>query len=409
MRTILFRLILIVTPVILSPPAEACTTFIISGKHTPDGRPVLYKNRDTDEMRNALLYFTDGRYKYVGLVDCNENFRTMVWGGYNEAGFAIMNSAAYNNNLGDTTTFGDQEGVVMKLALQNCRNIEDFENLLRVLPKPLGVDANFGVIDAYGGAAFYETGNYKYIKYDANDQQVAPEGILIRTNYSHSADITKGFGFARYKTAAAALSALTPEKYKPEYFLNNISRNLYHSLTETYLTAKIPKKKNTPEYRFFIDFIPRNSTSSAILIMGARDEMHIREAVMWTILGFPLTSVAVPVWISAGSELPEAVQANDSLKAPLCTAALTLKNDCFPITYDRGYNYINLSALINRENKGYLQMLKPIESTIFDKASKIQEGLGSGRKSEKDVIDFYRWIDTFLSEEYIKLFGISLM
>lgn len=409
MRTILFRLILIVIPVILSPSAEACTTFIISGKHTPDGRPVLYKNRDTDQMQNALLYFTDGRYKYIGLVDCNENFRTMVWGGYNEAGFAIMNSAAYNNNLGDTTKFADQEGVLMKLALQNCRTLEDFENLLRTLPKPLGVDANFGVIDAFGGAAFYETGNYKFIKYDANDPQVAPEGILIRTNYSHSSDITKGFGFARYKTAATALNALTPEKYKPEYLLNNISRNLYHSLTETYLTAKIPRKKNIPEYRFFIDYIPRNSTASAIMIIGARDEIHIGEAVMWTILGFPLTSVAVPVWISAGPDLPKVLVVNDNLKAPLCSAALRLKEDCFPITYDRGYNYINVSALINRENKGYLQMLKPVEGKILEMASNLQEGLGKGIKSNKDIIDFYRWIDAFLSEEYDKLFGIKLI
>lgn len=409
MKKILLRLLLILIPVILSPGAEACTTFIISGKHTPDGRPVLYKNRDTDEMRNALLFFNDGKYRYIGLVDCNENLRTMVWGGYNEAGFAIMNSAAYNNNLGDTTKFADQEGVIMKLALQNCRDLADFENLLRTLPKPLGVDANFGVIDAYGGAAFYETGNYKFIKYDANDQQVAPEGILIRTNYSHSSDITKGFGFARYKTAAIALNELKPEKFTPGYFLNNISRNLFHSLTETDLASKIPRKRDTPEFRFFIDYIPRNSTASAIMIIGARDEMHIRESVMWTILGFPLASVAVPVWISAGSELPEVVLPDDSLKAPLCTAALKLKSECFPLTYDRGYNYINLSAIMNRENKGYMQMLKPVESAILEKASRIQEGLSNRKMSETDVIDFYHWLDTFLSEKYVNLFGINLL
>ncbi|MBE0667576.1 MAG: hypothetical protein IH593_07850, partial [Bacteroidales bacterium] len=83
--------------------ATACTTFIISGKHTADGRPILYKHRDTGTPDNALVYFTDGKYPYIGLVDATSTGMSMVWGGYNSAGFAIMNSAAYNNNIGDTT------------------------------------------------------------------------------------------------------------------------------------------------------------------------------------------------------------------------------------------------------------------------------------------------------------------
>jgi hypothetical protein len=36
--------------------------FTSSGKYTPDGRPVLYKHRDTGTPHNALVYFTDGKY-----------------------------------------------------------------------------------------------------------------------------------------------------------------------------------------------------------------------------------------------------------------------------------------------------------------------------------------------------------
>ena len=160
----------------------ACTTFLISGKYTAAGRPMLFKNRDTDQMQNSLAYFTDGKYKYIGLVDGTKDWNKAIWGGYNEAGFAIINTAAYNNNLGDTTKFMDQEGVVMKLALQTCQSLSDFEKLLETLPKPMGVDANFGVIDASGGAAYYETGNRDFKKYDANDPAIAPNGLLIRTN-----------------------------------------------------------------------------------------------------------------------------------------------------------------------------------------------------------------------------------
>ena len=388
----------------------ACTTFIISGKYTIDGRPVLYKNRDTDEMQNSLRFFSDGKYQYIGLVDGNEGWDKNVWGGYNEKGFAIMNSAAYNNNLGDTTKFQDQEGVVMKLALQTCRTLEDFENLLRTLPKPMGVDANFGVIDACGGAAFYETGNFKFIKYDANDPAVAPDGILIRTNHSMSADITKGFGFCRYNTAATALKRAVAEKnFSPRYLFNNISRNLSHSLTGTDLSANLPERRGTREFKFFIDYIPRQITSAVILIVGAKDEKHIKDAMMWTILGFPLTSVAVPVWIAAGDHLPDAVAMSDSLRSPLCTAALRFKEDCFPITYDRGTNYINLSAVVNKENSGYMQVLKPIEDKIFEQAKLLTGGLEKGKKSEKDILEYYKWIDRFLSETYSEKFNYQMV
>ncbi len=41
----------------------ACTTAIISGKFTPDGRPLLFKHRDTSFKQNKLMYFNDGKYR----------------------------------------------------------------------------------------------------------------------------------------------------------------------------------------------------------------------------------------------------------------------------------------------------------------------------------------------------------
>lgn len=409
MKSILSKISIICFIVIYGSDAVACTTFIISGKYTPDGKPILYKNRDTDEMHNSLVFFNDGKYRYIGLVDGNEDWNKNVWGGYNETGFAIINSAAYNNNLGDTSKFQDQEGVVMKLALQTCKTIADFENLLRNLPKPMGVDANFGVIDAYGGAAYYETGNYKFVKFDANDPAVAPDGILIRTNHSMSADITKGYGFCRYNTAALALKKAVSEKnFTAQYLFNNISRNLYHSLTKTDLSSNQPEKRTDVEYKFFIDYIPRQITASAIMIVGAKDEKHFNDAMMWTILGFPLTSVAVPVWISAGEKLPECVAMDDSLRAPLCEAALRFKEECFPITYDRGTNYINMSAVMNQQKNGYMQLLQPVENEIFEMTYRLIESIEKGKKSVKDIQDFYKWIDHYLSGAYNDKFKYPL-
>lgn len=394
---------------VISEQTYACTTFLMSGKYTPDGKPLLYKNRDTDEMQNSLVFFSDGRYKYIGLVDGTSDWDKMVWGGYNEAGFAIMNSAAYNNNIGDTTKFKDQEGIIIKLALKTCRTLADFEKLLTTLPRPMGLDANFGVIDAFGGAAFYETGNTKFVKFDANDQGIAPDGILIRTNHSMSADLSKGYGFCRYNTAVAALKKAGEEgKMSPRFLFNYLSRNLYHSITKTDLSADMPEQRNNPEFKFFIDYIPRALTASAILIVGAKDNEHTGDAMMWTILGFPLTSVAVPAWISAGDKLPRVVAMDTSLRSPICIAALKFKEECFPITYDRGNNYINLSAVINKQNNGYTQMLKPVEEAIFEKAGSLITEIESGRKNSGDIQSFYSWIDRYLSETYKEIFDFNL-
>lgn len=387
---------------------SACTTFIISGKVTPDGKPILFKNRDTDVMENSLFYFTDGKYDYIGLVTDGYGWDKAVWGGYNNVGFAIINTAAYNNNTGDLSKLVDREGILMKLALKSCRTLADFEKLLDSLPKPLGVDANFGVIDAHGGAAYYETGNHRYIKYDVNDPVVAPEGFLVRTNHSFSGDMETGRGFCRYNTATLALKeAVAGKQFAPEYLFDHLSRNLTHSLTKTDLWKEMPEG-DEPDFHFFIDFIPRRSTASAIMVVGAEDEKHVKNVVMWTILGFPLTSVAIPVWIEGGCKLPEAVTMKADRHSPICDAAMKMKQDCFPLTRDDGKNYINLTAVINSNNTGYLQRLKPIENEIFSEANKLKAGLDNDQKTKSDIQTFYLWIDTYLADSYQNILGIKL-
>lgn len=393
----------------INDQAKACTTFLISGKYTVDGKAILYKNRDTGEMKNALVLFNDGIYKYMGVVNgTKKEWNKAVWGGYNETGFAIINSAAYNNNIGDTTTFTNQDGIVMKKALMVCSSLKDFENFLDTLAKPRGVNSNFGVIDAQGGAAYYETGNYKYVKVDANDPTVAPNGILIRTNHSMSSDLSKGFGFNRFENASRLLNEASEKKnLSPQFLLNTVTRSLYHPRIDRDLSVDIPATRDEAKYEFFMDYIPRISTSSSFMIVGAKNEEHIEDVMMWTILGFPLTSVAIPTWLSAGN-LPKAVSMDENLKSPICTAALNFKDECFPIKIDKGLNYINLSVVLNQEKTGYMQLLKPIEEAIFDKANELIAELEKGKKSEKDILSFNVWIDEFLEKNYKEQFNVNL-
>ena len=54
--------------VLLLEVAFCCTTAIVSGKYTVDGRPLLFKNRDTGFAQNKLMYLTDGKYDYTGIL-----------------------------------------------------------------------------------------------------------------------------------------------------------------------------------------------------------------------------------------------------------------------------------------------------------------------------------------------------
>lgn len=406
---IYFKIITILLCCFLTPELDACTTFIISGRYTPDGKPVLYKHRDTGNLNNALAIFTDGKYTYVGLLNADSNWNNELWGGYNSAGFAIMNSVAYNQNIGDTTKYGDQEGKIMKMALQQCATIADFEKLLNELPKPLGVDTNFGVIDAFGGAAYFETGQYNFNKIDANDPVAAPYGYLIRTNHSFTGPIDQGHGYIRYATANEALYlAAALKKYEPRYLISNTSRSLYHSLTRTNLWDEIPRDNRSEKFVNFEDFIPRNSSASAICITGTKKGEDPSGTVMWTMLGFPLTTVAVPVWITEDKKLPLVLSMKDGLHAPLCDAALGLREKCFPIKRGSGLKYLNLAELINQEKTGIMQLLEPVENEIYEKANSIISSAGGGKPKENKISDFYKWIDQYLAVSYKELFGIIM-
>jgi len=389
------------------PRLEACTTAIVSAKATVDGRPLLLKHRDADELQNTLMFFADGRYSYIGLVNASDPQGQEVWAGCNSAGFAIMNSASYNLNIGDNSPAKDREGRIMKQALQSCATTGDFENMLRGLPKPLGAEANFGVIDAKGGVAYYETGNSGFKKFDANDPAVAPFGYLIRTNYSYTGKREEDFGLIRYRTAeelfymASARHALSHE-----FIIRDVSRCLRHSLTKTDLTEDVPPASSGPHFVSFRDYIPRFISSASVIVHGVAPGESPQLATMWTILGFPLCAVAVPTWVAGGPQLPRILMADGSGKAPLCQAAMTLKKRCFPIDRGSGDSYLDLSALLNQGGDGILQKIRPFEDGLLKEIGRRTAGWREKGIEPGEVDKTYRWLDEVVPAFYKDRFGL---
>jgi hypothetical protein len=378
-----------------------CTTAVVSGKATADGRPLLLKNRDADELHNRLVSVLDTKYRFVGLVNSSDSANREVWSGFNSAGFAIMNSAAYNLKGEDTTTLADREGLIMRQALAECATLKDFERLLNSLPRPLGVEANFGVIDAQGGAAYYEVNNFKFTTYDVNDPAVAPHGYLIRTNYSCAGEENKGFGYIRYSTASELFQKeYDAKKLSATFLIRDVPRCLVHSFTKTDLTSSLPGSGSDTTFAFFRDYIPRYFSSAATVVQGVKLGEPAALMTMWTVLGFPLTSVIVPVWLLNDGSLPAVMISDKSGKAPLCNAALQLKEMVFPVQNDAKENYINLAALMNKEQTGIRQQLARTEQTIVQKGEQLLSGWRKNGMNESEVRKFYIWIDQDILKEF---------
>ncbi len=399
------KLLLAVVALLLFVPADysrACTSAIFTGKVTPDGRPLLWKHRDTGELNNRIEYFgrsKDIKYAFIALVNSPVQYGE-AWTGTNETGFSIMNTASYNLKE-DEDKAADREGEVMFQALACCKTLRDFEKLLDKMKRPLGVEANFGVIDAEGGAAYYEVNNTEWRKVDVNDSKIAPEGYLVYTNHSYTGRINEGMGYIRYTTASNIILRRVVEHgdITPQWIFNSLSRSFHNSLLNIDL---MDNKEITPNGWFVDqDFIPRRSTSASIVVKGIKKGEAPELTTMWTILGYPPVSVAVPLFVKSGDKLPAEVVKRGSNadnmnpdNCVLCDKALERRAEVFPIKRGNGRNYFNFALLYNCKGTGYIQRLAPVENIIFDKFDKqIEQWYKQGSINMDELNALYQTID----------------
>lgn len=308
--------------------AVACTSAIVGGHLTPDGRPLLWKHRDTGTEHNfvaCVAAHSPGEADFVALFNADDTLLREAWIGVNSHGFAVMNTASYNL-APDTASYRDMEGVIMARALKSCRTVADFAILLDSLPKPLGVQANFGVIDSLGNSAYFETGDYGYTIYDVAD---SPEGYIIRTNYSCSGDSTCGYGYIRLQNAEALIRPFVEAgKVTPETFTECLSRSFYHSLLGRDMLDC------TDRWIVDQDFIPRYSSSASVVIDGG---------VMWTVIGYPPCSYVLPATVEY---VPAQLAADPATgRSALCDTVVARKHEVFPVKRGSGQHYIDAVRL----------------------------------------------------------------
>lgn len=307
----LWRALVLAAAISFAPTTEsrACTTAVISGKATVDGRPLLWKNRDTTTgLHNEVALLEGGQFQAIAVVNAGQ--RGSIWMGVNEAGFCIENSVSRDLAI-DEQVKGPGNGSFMKNALETCRTVADFEKLLEEtnVSGRLTV-ANFGVIDAEGGAILFETGPKTYVKFDANDPEVAPKGYVVRSNFATTAQgldanpapeqLKDLYSGERYLRACSLLDSHGDKGITLSHLVRNCTRDLCDSRLSPLPGSVNGPEGSLPEVIDTANTISRTTTVSAAVFHGVRPGEDPALTTMWTMLGDPKFSIAVPCWVAAG-------------------------------------------------------------------------------------------------------------
>lgn len=338
--------------------SRACTSAIIGAEMNPSGRPILWKHRDTSAIDNKVEFIpaNGDEYGFVALYNASDKNLKEAWMGMNDHGFAIMNTASYNIKDDKVSAKKmDKEGIVMSKALRTCRTVEDFARLLEEWPRPMGVEANFGVIDATGNGAYFETNNHSYRRYDLKD---APDHVLVRTNYSHSGRPGEGYGHVREANANCELAPhIAVGCITPEVLTEELSRHFYHDGRKEDLTMS-GRKDVLDE-----DYIPRYKSTATIAIEGCRpvetpDSVTPgfveNEYIMWTGIGYPPVSEIRAVRCAEDGVDPDLQGLQRDGHSKLSDQARRDRDAVFTL---KGKNkYVDISRLFNAEGTGIAQL-----------------------------------------------------
>ena len=397
---------------LLCTGAFACTSVIITGKATKDGRPLMWKNTDGGDhfVSQRFAYHDEGKYAWLGLAQTAPN-PTSAWFGVNEKGFAIMNTASHNLVTDPAEKAKRSNGYLMKEALDECVTLGDFLQMLdtintkRIKLKNRVVSSHYGVIDANGGAAYVETrvvdDKVEYWVFDVNDPEVAPDGWLVYANWSVMGETDKGGGYIRKENADKIFGEC--EDFTPRFIFDKAARGFYNNLIGVDYRELVDEgiifgKGHIPDS----DFIPRLTTYVSSVVQGVKPGENPELITLWTAMGYPPTSVAIPAWVKGGTEgINPLLKGNpeNADNCDMCDMSLKLKTQVFDVQRGNGPNYLNFEKLYNTEGTGYIQLLSPVEQAVFDWTGLyIDRWRKAGSVNEKEIAEINAIVEKLIRE-----------
>jgi hypothetical protein len=345
--------------------SEECTSLVATGTATDNGGSVLWKNRDNPSaLSNKVVFVDDQPYSYLALVDADPGNGRMAWVALNAAGFGVANTAT--DNLPSSQPSGSPS-ILMADAARTCATVDDFERFLSSnLGRSRGTRSNFLAIDAKGGAAIFETHVHGFKRLNAADTS---DNYLGNTNFSRSGTPNQGHGYLRFDREAALLKAAPGGRLSPEYILQTMSRDLGHPLLHHPARSEWHRfPPDTPVWLHTNYTIDRPSTASAVVIQSVKAGDDPSKTTMWVLLGEPLTSIAVPLWVAAGPPPAELWEGKD---AALEQASARLKDILRPLASAERREYVDVTRLDNSAGTGWLPAILAVEKQNLTQAQEL--------------------------------------
>jgi hypothetical protein len=269
-----------------------------------------------------------------------------------------MNSDSYN--LGDSLLVGIDDGTLMRLALETCRDLTGFETLLDSTNAVGRIDCwNIGCLDSTGAGAVYECANRSYVKCVPYTRQRDPRGYVIRANFSVTGGLNRT-GFDRHKRALG----LTQERAREApidagFVLERLARDLGNIFDDPYPLPYNGSQLNAPAgyiYNLGVT-IANRSTTSAVVIRGVKPGENARLTTIFAMVGNPVLSVAFPMWVSSGC-VPEALSRTGGCPVyQLCQQRTPLLYD-----YARASLHLNSHYLLDDDGEGVYSYTLPLEA-----------------------------------------------
>ncbi len=336
-----------------------CTTAVIAGSATANGRPLLWKNRDVSFANQEIMYLDDGIYPYVTIITASDT--SNAWGGVNSTGFAIED--ANNWNTTDPLGAPEDDGTIIKLALQTCRTVDDFQAILDST-QIVGhrTPAIFGVIDSAGGGAMFETFTNSYVRYDVTDPQDAPLGILVRSNWSYAGSTQGRIGVYRHNRAKTLIeNASNGDSLTAAFMFRHVMRDLRNETG--FNPYPLPYEGTVGGLpRGWISTygaVCRRLTVSACVIEGV---LPNEDPLLSTLWAFPMSvqyGVPLPFWVASRTT---PVETNGPVTSALCDQGWRIRT--MAQHYDGFRDTLDTYILDDSYGGGVLAMTYPLEDEI---------------------------------------------
>jgi hypothetical protein len=263
---------------------KECSSVIVTGSAAKDGRPILLKNRDWPDSRPNKPFFipaTSNTYAYVGI-----NTNCM---GINEKGLAVMNTAM--PSLNPEPGYGNL--VLNQKILEKYESVYAVAIALNDTNSPIGPNSRssfggvatcVGVIDRFGGGAFFEVSDTKaYVQYIV-------DGYDTRANHPRIFPVLASGPSGRDQYLLDALDTVYAEKgvISCEDVMQDVSRYVRNKELGSSSFSIVGEACN-------------EKTVSAMVALSGDLRYDGKLNVMWGAYGYtPLVSVFVPSMVFAG-------------------------------------------------------------------------------------------------------------